>query len=237
MKPEFLKNRHLVLLGMIKANWLKFVAAMICMIAVAGSSAATAFLVKPVLDDIFFNKDRNMLLIIPFGVLIIFFIRGVGAFGQQYFMNYVGQSIIRRLRNMLYNRIQDLPLTFFHEEKTGVLMSRITNDVNIIRMMVSTSATSVLRDVFTVIGLSCVIFYRDWKMALGAIIILPIAFYPITYFGRKIRRVSTGCQEAMADLNSFLHETFSGNKIVKAFGMEEYEKKRFAKKTLNLFRL
>ncbi len=237
MRPKFIKNRHLVLLGMIKANWLKFIAAMICMIAVAGSSAATAFLVKPVLDDIFFNKDHTMLIIIPFGVLIIFFIRGVGTFGQQYFMNYVGQSIIRQLRNMLYNRIQDLPLTFFHEEKTGVLMSRITNDVNIIRMMVSTSATSVLRDTFTIIGLSGVIFYRDWKMALGAIIILPIAFYPITYFGRKIRRVSTGCQEAMADLNSFLHETFAGNKIVKAFGMEEYEKKRFAKKTMELFRL
>ncbi|MCX5882986.1 MAG: ABC transporter ATP-binding protein, partial [Deltaproteobacteria bacterium] len=121
--------------------------------------------------------------------------------------------------------------------KTGVLMSRITNDVNIIKSMVSTAVTSVLRDCFTIIGLTGVIFYRDWKLALYAIIILPIAFLPIVQFGRRVRRVSTGCQESMADLSSFLHETFSGNKIVKAFGMEAYEKQRFHAKTLGLFHL
>ncbi|MBV5267167.1 MAG: hypothetical protein JZU67_01315, partial [Burkholderiaceae bacterium] len=94
-------------------------------------------------------------------------------------MSYVGQGIIRRLRNMLYDHIQDLPLSFFHAEKTGVLMSRITNDVNIIKSMVSTAVTSVLRDCFTIIGLTGVIFYRDWKLALYAIIILPVAFLPI----------------------------------------------------------
>jgi len=138
---------------------------------------------------------------------------------------------------MLYDHIQDLPLSFFQKEKTGVLMSRITNDVNLIRDMVSNSVTSVIRDAFSIIGLTCVIFYRDWKMALFAIIILPIAFYPIVEFGRRVRKVSTGCQQAMAELSSFLHETFVGNKIVKAFGMEDYEKKRFAQKTEELFKL
>jgi subfamily B ATP-binding cassette protein MsbA len=222
---------------MIRENWLRLFLAMGCMLVIAGATSATAFLVKPVLDDIFFKKDITMLKIIPIAVILIYFIRGIGYYGQEYLMNYVGESIIRQLRNSLYDRIQDLPLSFFHKEKTGRLMSRITNDVNVIKSMVSTAVTSSLRDVFTVIGLTGVIFYRDWKMALFAMVILPIAFFPVVEFGRRVRRVSTGCQEAMADMSSFLHETFVGNKIVKAFGMESYEKKRFAEKTLALFRL
>jgi ATP-binding cassette, subfamily B, bacterial MsbA len=235
-RPLF-KDRHKRLFDLIKDNRLRLFLAMLCMLVMAAATSATAFLVKPVLDDIFFNKNVRMLTLIPVAVIVIYLLRGFGMYGQEYFMSYVGQRIIRRLRNMLYDHIQDLPLSFFHEEKTGVLMSRITNDVNIIKSMVSTAVTSVLRDCFTIIGLTGVIFYRDWKLALYAIIILPVAFLPIVQFGRRVRRVSTGCQESMADLSAFLHETFSGNKIVKAFGMEAYEKQRFHEKTLNLFLL
>ncbi len=207
------------------------------MLVIAACTAATAFLVKPVLDDIFFKKDVQMLKIIPLAVILIYFLRGACHFGQAYLMNYVGESIIRGLRDSLYNRIQDLPLSFFHRERTGVLMSRITNDVNIVKAMVSTAVTGGLRDCFTIVGLTGVIFYRDWKLALFALVILPIAFFPVVAFGRRVRRVSTGCQEAMADMSVFLHETFAGNKIVKAFGMEGYEKERFFQKTARLFRL
>jgi len=232
-----LKNRHKHLLSLVKENKLRLFLAMVCMLVIAISTSATAFLVKPVLDDIFVNKDTRMLIIIPIAVILIYFLRGLGSYGQEYLMNYVGEGIIRNLRNDLYNRIQDLPLAFFHKEKTGVLMSRITNDVNIIKAMVSTAVTGSLKDSFTIVGLTLVIFYRDWKMALFAFVVLPVAFFPLVEFGRKVRRVSTGCQESMADLSSFLHETFAGNKIVKAFGMESYEKKRFFEKTLNLFKI
>jgi subfamily B ATP-binding cassette protein MsbA len=232
-----LKDRHKRLLALIKENKLRLFLAMVCMLVIAVASSATAFLVKPVLDDIFFNKDTTMLKIIPLVVILIYFLRGLGMYGQDYLMNYVGENIIKDLRNDLYNRIQDLPIAFFHKEQTGVLMSRITNDVNIIKTMVSTAVTGSLKDSFTIVGLTFVIFYRDWKMALFAFIILPVAFFPIVEFGRRVRRISTGWQEAMADLNSFLHETFAGNKIVKAFGMESYEKKRFFNKTLDLFKL
>ena len=232
-----LKDRHKRILFLIKENKFRLFLAMICMLIIAAASSATAFLVKPVLDDIFFNKNTTMLKLIPIAVVAIYLLRGLGMYGQDYLMNYVGERIIQNLRNDLYDRIQDLPIAFFHREKTGVLMSRITNDVNIIKTMVSTAVTGSLKDSFTVIGLTFVIFYRDWKMALCAFIILPLAFFPVVEFGRRVRRISTGCQEAMADLNSFLHETFAGNKIVKAFGMESYEKKRFFKKTLELFKL
>ena len=232
-----LKNRHKRLLALIKENKFRLFLAMACMLVIAVASSATAFLVKPVLDDIFFNKDTTMLKIIPLVVVLIYFLRGLGMYGQDYLMNYVGENVIKDLRNDLYNRIQDLPIAFFHKEQTGVLMSRITNDVNIIKAMVSTAVTGSLKDNFSIVGLTFVIFYRDWKMALIAFVVLPVAFFPVVEFGRRVRRISTGWQEAMADLNSFLHETFAGNKIVKAFGMESYEKKRFFNKTLDLFKL
>ena len=210
---------------------------MACMMVIALATSATAFLVKPALDDIFLNKDSRMLTLIPVVIIIIYLLRGIGMYGHAYLMNYVGESVIRRLRNSLYDHIQDLPISFFHKEKTGALMSRITNDVGVIKGMVSTAVTGALKDTFTILGLTIVIFYRDWKMALFAFIVLPIAFIPVVKFGRRVRKISTGCQEMIADLSSFLHETFAGNKIVKTFGMEPYEKRRFHEKTLNLFKL
>ncbi|NNK84140.1 MAG: ABC transporter ATP-binding protein [Desulfobacterales bacterium] len=232
-----LKERHKQLIGMIKDSWHVMFMAMVCMMVMSAGTAAAAYLLKPAIDDVFINKDVRMLKLIPLAIVIVYFIRSVAMYGQDYLMSYVGQNIIRRLRNTLYNRIQDLPITFFQKEKTGVLMSRVTNDVNIIKAMVSVAVTGSLRDCFAIVGLTFVIFYQIWELALIAFIVLPVSFYPIVIFGRKVRKVSTGCQEAMADMSSFLHETFAGNKIVKAFGMEPYEKKRFFDKTRRLLRL
>jgi subfamily B ATP-binding cassette protein MsbA len=232
-----LKDRHGRLLGMVKDSWPILLMAMGCMLIMSAATSAAAYLIKPALDDVFINKDVKMLKLIPAAIVIVYFLRSIAMYGQDYLMSYVGQNIIRRLRNNLYNHIQDLPLSFFQKEKTGVLMSRVTNDVNIIKAMVSVAVTGSLRDCFTIMGLTFVIFYQIWELALIAFIVLPVSFYPIVIFGRKVRKVSTGCQEAMADMSSFLHETFAGNKIVKAFGMEPYEKRRFFEKTRRLLRL
>jgi subfamily B ATP-binding cassette protein MsbA len=240
MKKRFkfqMKDRHRNLIAMIKDNKLRLFSAMFLMIIVAATTSATAFLIKPVLDDIFFKKDMHMLKIIPLVVLGIYFLRAVSTVGQSYLMTYVGEEIIRRLRNLLYDRIMDLPLTFFQKEKTGVLISRITNDVNIVKAMVSTAVTGALRDCFTIIGLTGVIFYRDWQLASFAFFVLPLALIPFVKYGRKVRKVSTGSQETMAHISSFLHETFAGNKIVKAFCMESHEKSKFFVMTAYLFKL
>ena len=235
-KP-IVRDRHRRLLLLIKDQWFRLFIAMACMLLMAGSRSAISLLVKPVIDDVFVNKDARMLMLIPLAVATMFFILGIAMYFQEYLMNYVGQNIVRQLRDGLYERIQDLPISFFQREKTGVLMSRVTNDVNVIKNMVSSVVSGSLRDIFTIIGLIFVIFYLDWEMALFAIIILPVAFLPIVVLGRKVRKVTTGSQIAMADLTSSLHETFIGNKIVKAFGMEEYEKKRFSGKNRKLFKL
>ena len=232
-----IETRHLKILTLIKESRFRLLLAMACMLVEAGGTSIAAYLVKPTLDDIFINRDASMLKYIPAAIMVIYLGRSFAMFWSEYLMNYVGQNIIRRLRNMLYDRIQDLPLSFFQKETTGGLMSRIINDVNFVKEMVSSTVTGSLRDCFTIVGLVFVIFYQIWELALFAVLILPAAFMPIVIFGRKVRKTSTGCQEAMADMSSFMHETFAGNKIVKAFGMEAYEKKRFFEKTRRLFKL
>jgi len=209
---------------------------MLCMIAVAGLTAATAYIVKPILDEIFFKKDIRKLKLLPFGIILLYILRGACYFGQAYLMNFVGQSIIKRLRDQLYSHIQMLSLSFFHKHDTGTLMARIISDIERVKGMVSDAVTGVLRDCFTILFLLCVIFYHDWKLALIAVTVLPVAVIPIVNFGRRMRKVSTRCQEAVAEMSSLLHETFTGTRIVKAFGMEPYENRRFFEKTARLFK-
>ena len=226
-----LKPRHRKLLAIIKSHWVALVLGGVCMIIMAAGEAATAWLMKPAVDDVIINRDRTMLIVIPILILVVFLVKGAAMYMQGYFMNRVGRSIIREFRDRLYDHIHDLPLSFFHSEKTGVLMSRIIHDVSVIKAMVSTAVSGALRDACSVIGLTVTVFMLDWKMASFTFLVLPAAFYPIYEFGRRVRKISTRGQEAMGELSRFLHETFSGAKIIKAFGMEDYEKQRFYKRT------
>lgn len=235
--PRLSKTRQKKIISLVSQYWQRMTIAAVCMIVVAGANGAMALLVKPVMDDIFIKQNREMLLLIPGLAILVFFLKGVGSYGSEYLMNFIGEKIIRFFREALYEKITDLPISFIHKEKTGALMSRITNDVNIVKGMVSNAAINLFRDFFSVVAFLFVIFYRDWQLALGAFIVLPIAFYPIVLFGRRVRKFSTGTQVTMADLNSFLHETFTGSKIIKIFNLQAFEKERFKGKTRELFRL
>ncbi|MCG8549985.1 MAG: ABC transporter ATP-binding protein/permease, partial [Desulfobacterales bacterium] len=236
-KNTLSEERRQKIIRMVLVHCKRIALAALFMVVEAGAGGAMAMLVKPVLDDIFIARDSTKLLLIPGLAVLVFFLKGAGAYGSEYLMNYVGQRIIRDFRDRLYEKIMNLPISYIQREKTGVLMSRITNDVNIIKSMVSTAVISLFRDSFSVVAFLFVIFYRDWKLALGAFVVLPVAFYPIVIFGKRIRKFSTGTQETMADLNAFLHETFSGTKIVKIFNLQAFETDRFKEKTNELFRL
>ena len=235
--PGLSGSRRKKILELVLTYRIQLVTASLCMVVVAAANGAMAFLVKPVIDDIFVARDREMLILIPGLAVLVFLLKGLGTFGSEYLMNHIGERIIRYFRNALYERITDLPLAFMHKEKTGALMSRITNDVNIVKGMVSTAVINIFRDFFSIIAFLFVIFYRDWQLACGAFVVLPLAFYPILVFGRKVRTLSTGTQETMAELNTFLHETFTGSKIIKIFNLQAFEKQRFREKTGHLFRL
>jgi subfamily B ATP-binding cassette protein MsbA len=230
-------NLYLRLLQFVKPYWVRLAGAMVCMIFVSAASAAAAFLVKPVLDDVFFKKDLAMLKLIPLAIVGLFLLKGLFDYGQGYLMSYVGQRIITDLREKIYHHLHSLSLPFFTKNPTGVLMSRILNDVNLVQGAVSDAVTGLLKDVFTIMGLIFVVFYRDWQLALIALVVFPIAVYPIVKFGRKLRSYSTRSQMTLADLSTQLLETISGNRIVKAFNMEEYERKRFSAMNERLFQL
>jgi len=231
-----LTSQHKELLSYILDNKGRLALATLCSSLVAAMTSFSAWLVKPVVEDIFQYKNLQMLVLIPAAVVGIFLVKGIAAYGSYYLVNLIGQDILRQLRNRLYNHMQALPLAFFQRHKTGDLMSRITSDVGVISSMFSSAITGAIKDFFSVIGLLIVTFYMIPKLAAYTFVILPLAAYPIFHFGRKVRHTRLGAQKAIADLNAFLHETLTGIKIVKAFNMEEYEKKRFAAKSRQIFR-
>ena len=228
-------NLYRRLLDFVKPYWKHLAGAMVCMVFVSAATAGSAYLVKPVLDEIFFKKDLSMLKWIPLAIIGIFIMKGVFDYGQAFLMSYVGQKIIADLREKVYSHIQSLSLSFFTKNPTGILMSRIMNDVGMVQGAVTDAVTGLLKDVFTITGLVAVIFYRDWKLALIAMVVFPVAVYPIVKFGRKLRSYSTRTQTSMAELTTILLETITGTRIVKAFNMEDYERKRFAKENQRLF--
>lgn len=228
---------YLRLLKFLKPYRVKLFFAMICMSLVAATNGLTAFIVKPVLDKIFFEKNATMLYLIPFGVILLYLIKGIFEYLQAYLMGYVGQKVITDIRNLIFNCLQKQPLSFFDKTPTGVSISRIMNDVTLVQSAVSEAFTAILKDSFTIVGLIGVVFYRDWKLATIAFIILPFAIYPIVAFGKRLRKISTKTQQSVAALTNFLHETITGQRIVKAFSMEEYENKRFQIENESLFRI
>ncbi|MDO8784714.1 MAG: ABC transporter transmembrane domain-containing protein, partial [Syntrophales bacterium] len=194
-------------------------------------------LVKPALDDIFLKKNAGALKWIPLAIMGIYLLKGACTYGQTVLMNYIGQRIVADLRNKLYGQIQMQPLSFFTKNPTGVLMSRITNDVGYIQGAVSEAITSLLKDSFTLVCLIFVVFYRDWRLAIVSLVIFPLTIYPIAKFGEKMRKLATRTQVTIGSLTTLLQETISGMRIVKAFVREDYEKKRFAGENENLFKL
>jgi len=225
------------LLGLGRPYSMRFLISMICMVIVGALTSSQAVLVKPILDDIFLAKNPASLKWLPLAVVMIFLLKGICNYIQTVLMSFIGLRIVTDLRNKLYEQIQKQSLSFFTQHPTGLLMSRITNDVASIQDASSEVVTSIVKDSFTIISLVCVIFYTDWKLAFIAMIIFPLTIYPISEFGKKIRKVTTSTQITMATLSSLLQETISGTRIVKAFGMEKYENKRFAGENERFFKL
>ena len=224
------------ILKLVKPYWFRMAVAIVLMAIVGSLSGLTAYLVKPVMDGIFVEKNTMMLRVLPLVVLVVFFVRSLCDWGQRYQMRYVGLKIISDLRQRLYNHFQDLSLAFIEKSSTGVLMSRITNDVNMLQGAVSAAITSFLKDSFTMIGLIFVVFYQDWRLASLAILVLPGAYLLIDKLGRKMRRYSRKCQQAMGDISSIVQELLRGIRVVKAFNSQQYELEKFDRENEKIFK-
>lgn len=213
----------------------RLIVAMLSMVLVAAFSSAQAYLVKPLLDKIFFEQNRTMLNVLPLVLLLVFLGKGIFYYAYSYLLDSAGQSVIRDLRKNIFQQIHSLPISFFHTTTTGELISRVISDVTLIQGAVSRAMVGVLKDCFQVIGLLFVVFYLNWKLALMSVIFLPLTFIPVAHFGRKFRQLSTNNQQTVALISNMLHETIVGHRIVKAFGMERYERKRFSALVDRLF--
>ena len=219
--------------------------AVLCMFIFALSNGAMAYLIGPVMQYLFASGSDSivniipydafdipkewMMLAIPLAIIAVAIAKGISSFGQAYFMGYVGQAAIRDIRKRLYGHVLSMPIGFFNSNPTGKLISRLTNDVNLLQTATAESLATVLKQCLTIVVLSAIIISLDWRLALAASVGLPLSIYPMSRFGKKMKQVSTKGQITMGAMTALLHEAISGIRIVKAFCMEGYESKRFAK--------
>jgi subfamily B ATP-binding cassette protein MsbA len=217
--------------------WPHFSLAILCMLLFSATNGAMPFLIRHIFDDVFTNKNTYALQVLPGVIIATFLLRGVVGFGSTYLSEYVGQRIIADMRNQLNDHIQHLSLSFFNRTPTGTIVSRITNDVALVRAALTDAVASVLKDASSLIILVGVAFYQDWLLSLIAFVVFPASVLPIIRLSKRLRSFSKRGQVSMGNLTMLLQETIQGNRVVKAFGMQDYEKQRFAEENDRLFRL
>ena len=170
-------------------------------------------------------------------VLIAFFFKNIFGYLQAYFLSYVEEGSMKDLRNAAYKHLHQLPMSYFKQERVGNLISRITNDVNVVQSSISAAFLNLIREPLTILVFIGIALSISWKLTLLAFIVLPFSMLIIAGIGLKLRKYSSAIQSKMADITSILQETISGVKIVKAFGMEGYENNKFKKETYSYFRM
>ena len=223
------------LMAFLRPYYGQLAVAVVCMLVLAACTAALAWALRPALDDALAGRNRQMIYMIPAMIIGLYVIKGIAYYGQSYLMGYIGQRVIYDLRNTLYTRLTEQSLGFFAHRKTGEMLARLSYDVTLVQAAVSTTVTALMRDVGTIVFLIAVILYQDWMLALISLLVFPLVVYPIARFGRNMRGASRDGQVSMGEMSSLVEETVSGIRVVKAFGMEAYERGRFERFTKDFF--
>lgn len=220
-------DRFLRLVRYLRPYRLRLVAAFVCSGLVAAFSGAYAWLVKPVLDEIFINKNESLLLVLPLALFVVSVLKSAFNYGQNYLMNYVGNQVITDIRQELFGKMIRLPVGYHDANTSGRLVSRVVNDVT----LMANAVAGVLKDIFqqglTFLAMLGVIFYQNWQLAGLSIVIIPLAVVTMVRMGKRLRSLAASGQERMGDMASTLQETLSGIRMVKAYGREEAEAERF----------
>ncbi|MBX9805782.1 MAG: ABC transporter ATP-binding protein/permease [Alphaproteobacteria bacterium] len=203
-----------------------FGAAIVLMILAALSTSALPYLLQPVFDEVFTHGTPRLLMLVCGGIFLAFVVKGATSFGEAVIMTYVGQRIISDLQNRLFSHLMHLDLAYFHGTSSGDLLSRFTNDVNLMRNAVATSLVGFGKDSFTLVFLVSLMFYRDWTLACIAFFVFPLAVFPILRIGRRMRKVANNTQEELASFTGRLTQVFQGIRVIKAYGTEKYEATR-----------
>jgi len=229
-------DRLIRLVRYLKPYRIRLGAAFACSGLVAAFSGAYAWLVKPVLDEIFINKNESLLLILPLALFTVAVLKSLFNYGQNYLMNYVGNQVITDIRQELFGKLIRLPIPYHDVNTSGRLVSRVVNDVT----LMANAVAGVLKDIFqqglTFLAMMGVIFYQNWRLGSLSVIVIPVAVFTMVRMGKRLRALAASGQERMGDMASTLQETLSGIRMVKAYGREESEAARFQQSNRSFLR-
>jgi subfamily B ATP-binding cassette protein MsbA len=212
--------------GFVRPHLRTLVVAALCMGLVAATTALNALVIERVLDDVFLNRDQMALVLVPLAILAIALVKAVATYFQSYLMSVFGQRIIADIQNRLFAHLMRADLTFFHNNATGGLISRFLTDTNLLSEALSKAVTGIAKDLIMAVALAGVLFFQDWRLAIVACVVFPIAILPVRKLGRRMRKASTQNQERAGAFSALLAEAFAGVRHVKAYGMETYESAR-----------
>ncbi len=201
------------------------------------ATAATAHIMKPLMDDLFISKEENMLLYVPAGLVGIYILKAVGRYIQSVYMNYIGQHIVSRFREILLEKIISLDMAFLYVNRSGELISRVTNDITRIQYFVSNMLPELFRESLTVVALVGYVIYLNAHLAFYSLVIMPLVIYPLILIAKKLKKYSHRSQAKNADVMTRLTEVFNNSEVIKANATEKYEMARFSEQNWQFFRI
>jgi subfamily B ATP-binding cassette protein MsbA len=234
---RILKTIYKRYLPYIKEYKLQYFLVLIGIILTVAATTATAQIMKPLMDDMFIKRDESMLYLIPLGMLGIYFIKALGRYVQSVYMNYIGMHIVSRFREILLEKIIGMDMGFLYLNRSGELISRVTNDIGRIQYFVSNMLPELFRESMTVISLIGYVIYLNPKLAFYSLILVPLIIYPLMAVARKLKKYSHRSQAKNADVMTRLTEVFNNSEIIKANATETYEMKRFSIENWNFFKI
>ncbi|WP_249355225.1 ABC transporter ATP-binding protein [Campylobacter sp. MIT 12-5580] len=203
----------------------------------AAGTSLSAWIMEPVINGIFINKGKEMLYYLPLGIIGVYLLKDIGMYIQSYYTAFIGTRILQKLRDHMLKNILSLDMHFFHKYRSGELMSRCTGDIGALQSIVSNIIPEFIRDFIMVVGLLAVVIYQSPTLAFFALVVIPLALYPLILFAKKLRKIGHASQEKNADMLSRLSEIFSNIELIKANNAHTKEELKFSKENQELARL
>ena len=208
-----------------------------CMIIVSATTAINAWMMQPVLDDIFIKKDERLILIIPLVILLIAILKGFSSYFQSILMSFIGYKIVADLQNDMFRTLLKCDISYFSKTNSGTLISRFLADVGALSRGVHNVVINIIKDFFTLVFLIGVLFYHNSNLALISLFVFPLAIYPISRIGKRLRKISKSTQIGFGILTKRLSESLQGIKTIKSFNAEFIEQNKVEKEVDNIFQL
>lgn len=218
---------YLRILSYIKPYMHRLIFAMFCTIMAASGNLYIPWIIKDMIDEVLADKNGTMLNWIAASIIAIFVVRGLFWYGQNYLMSYVGQSVIIDIRAAVFKKLQRLSVSFYDKNKTGTIMSYVTNDVNALQSAMVENTIEMITEGFILIGSVVAMIYLDWRLTLFTVCTFPVVLWFMEFFGKKIRKTGGRIQECTADITSVLQESVASARVIKSFVREDYEVDRF----------